>query len=146
MTGTREFSLVLDYRHGLGSLEPYFTALSEGRALASCCPECGRCWLPPRPRCPEDGAPTVARELDGTGTVRAETETTSRLPFTDEAVEARFVLVALDGATGLTFGRMRDPAEEIGPGARVRLAGGGADAPHPAQALHFNGIADKDPA
>ena len=129
MNGARDLSLTLDYRHGLGELAPYFAALSQGHALAAACPECSRCWFPPRPRCPEDGAATVLRQLPGTGTVRADTMTTTRLPFTDQAAPQHFVLVAIDGATNLTFGRMRDAATQVAPDQRVRLIADPGQAP-----------------
>jgi len=140
MTDPLDLSLELDYRHGLGDFAPYFRALLQGRLIAAECPKCARSWCPPRPRCCEDGTVTEPKQLAGTGTVHAETLTTARLPFTETEGPVRFALVALDGVSGLTLGRMCDPEADVAPGMRVQLAPLETEPVHPAQALIFEPI------
>ena len=130
-------SLTLSYDHGSGDLTAYFDALLEGRALGARCPACARIWLPPRLRCPDDGAATEPFELPGSGRITARTRTRTALPFTDEVLDYAFVLVAMDGADNLMFGRMLDHQADIAVGTQVRLSGCDGDLAHPAQAAVF---------
>ena len=116
-------NLSLIYQHGTGQLSDYLTALRAGRARASRCPKCGEVRLPPRFVCPEDGEATEAIDLPGTGRVAAATHTVSMLPFAEQAAPHVFVLVAMDGANNLMFGRMHQPEDTTDVGDRVRLAG-----------------------
>ena len=138
MSDTRpSLALKLVYRHGLGDLTYYFEALGEGRAIGARCPDCGRVWCPPRRWCPEHDKETEPVELSGAGTVAAVTETTTALPFTEDVEAHRFVLVTLDGADNLIFGRMSADSAVVDVGSRVRLRAPRDPLPHPAQAVIF---------
>ena len=130
-------SLAHSYDHGSGDLKAYFAALLEGRALGARCPACARVWLPPRLRCPDDGAATEPIEVPGGGRIVALTQTRTALPFTDEVLDHAFVLVAMDGADNLMFGRMVDDQPDVAVGTQVRLNGGNGGLAHPAQAAIF---------
>ncbi len=118
--------LELDYSYALGDLKPYFDALSEGRALASRCPECGRVSFPPRLECELDRRESTWHELTGLGTVQrvtvGRTETLAQ--------------IAMDGAHNLFLGRLN--SADIKKHDRVRLAAlKSKDIAHPAQCAVF---------
>ncbi|MGI9383641.1 MAG: Zn-ribbon domain-containing OB-fold protein [Methyloligellaceae bacterium] len=135
-------TLTLDYQHGLGDLASYFETLADGRAVGTRCPDCGRVWCPPRSRCPEHLSATEPIELSGVGTVVAVTVTIVALPFAQDAKTHSFVLVALDGADNMAFGRISDDAATVEAGSRVRLTAPREAVPHPAQAAVFTTVVD----
>ncbi len=136
-------NLSLDYQHGSGLLTDYFSALQTGRARASRCLKCGDVRIPPRFVCPGDGESTEAIELAGTGSVAAATNTDSMLPFAEQASSHVFVLVAMDGADNLMFGRMSQPEDVTDVGDRVCLAGAQGTTAHPAEASVFKKLDEK---
>ena len=85
-----------NYAYSLGDLKPYFDALRIGRALASCCPECGRVSFPPRLVCHIDQAPSTWQELTGCGSIQV----------LSAGREATFAQIAMDGADNLCLGRL----------------------------------------
>jgi len=130
-------SMHLEYDHGLGELTAYFDALREGKALGSRCPSCGKVSVPPRFSCADDGAATEPHPLKGVGRIAGITHTRSTLPFADAAGDHAFVLIAMDCADNLMFGRMAVGHDDVEVGAMVRLAGCEGESPHPAQAAVF---------
>ena len=133
--GIQELAFRFSYAHGAGELQPYFAALTTGRAMARKCPACGRVWFPPHAACPEDGAGCEWTELPGGGVIVSATRTRTRLPLADAEADHVFVLVAMDGAANAAFGRLVPDGPDDLVGRRVRLAT--ADAPLPAQRLVF---------
>ena len=129
--------LPLSYSHAPGDLSDYYDALAAGRARASRCPKCGDVRMPPRLTCTRDGAETEQTALSGRGTVKAATFGSALPPFGAEAEPRTFVLVAMDGADNLMFGRMDIAVEDIAPGTEVRLAGGAGAEKHPGEAAIF---------
>lgn len=109
------------YTHPLGARGPYFDGLRQGRAVASRCAECGRCFFPPRYCC---GSELRWEELPGSGTVVVATN--------------GFALIAMDGADNLALGVLREPASR---GWRVCIAVAPGPAAHPAQAVFFQVVA-----
>lgn len=119
----------LDYSYSLGQLKPYFDALQTGRALASCCPECGRVNFPPKLNCEFDQSKSTWLMLTGVGTIRqvsvGRTET--------------FALIQMDGASNLCLGRL--DGKDFRCGDRVRLEiNQHTQVDHPAQYAVFRRI------
>ncbi len=139
---TIRLDLHLGYDHGPGALSDYFQALAEGRALAGRCGTCGRTWVPPHVRCPEDGGTCQPVDLDGHGVVVSETRTRTRLPFTDTDADVIFVLVAMAGADNAAFGRLENFSGANATGDRVRLVAVADPLGHPAQGAVFNPAED----
>lgn len=135
--GSQPLHLTLHYQHGLGGLAPYFTGLSQGRAVASRCKACGRAWCPPHLCCPADGSEVDWVELQGTGSVISLTETATELPLGSATATYLFGLVRLDGAENAMFARLDLPEAERRPTARVRLVKALGEWPHPAQSAVF---------
>lgn len=129
-------TLTLRYAHSMGELEPYFRGLEEGRAVASRCPTCARTWFPPRLACAEHG-PTNWVGLSGHGRIVNLSIAESPLPFGTASARHAFLMVALDGAENVAFGRFGGEPEAARPGLRVRLARAPGIWPHPAQAAWF---------
>ncbi len=134
---TTSISMALEYDHASGDLTPYFDALGAARALGGRCPSCGRIWVPPRLRCPDDATATEPLEMPGVGRIAAVTQTHTALPFSAESTDHTFVLVAIRGADNLMFGRMVNGESDIEIGAAVCLTGGDDGNAHPAQAAVF---------
>ena len=125
-----DLKLELDYSYALGGLKPYFDALSEGRALASKCPECGTISFPPRLICANDQTETQWMELDGTGVI---VESTSGQDANGEDV--CFALIQMDGADNRCLGRLVGGDSDVGD--RVRLQAATSNGVHPAQNAVF---------
>ncbi len=62
-----DFPRTLTHRHTYGKLSPFFKALTDGKLLATRCPnpECAenKLWLPPRADCPDCNQPMVWEEI-----------------------------------------------------------------------------------
>ena len=158
---TIPLTLTLRYAHPLGELAPYFQGLDAGRAIATRCPTCARTWFPPRLSCPEHGAATVWTDLSGKGRIVSVSISfrsrkpgyagkgrivsvsiaDSTLPFGAETARRAFLMVALDGAENLAFGRFAGAPDAARAGLKVRLARAPGTWPHPAQAAWF--VADE---
>ena len=138
---TIPLTLTLRYAHPLGELAPYFQGLDAGRAIATRCPTCARTWFPPRLSCPEHGAATVWTDLSGKGRIVSVSIADSTLPFGAETARRAFLMVALDGAENLAFGRFAGAPDAARAGLKVRLARAPGTWPHPAQAAWF--VADE---
>lgn len=134
---TIPLTLTLRYAHPLGELAPYFHGLEEGRAVASRCPTCGCTWFPPRHSCPEHGSATTWTDLSGKGRIVSVSIADSTLPFGTDSARRTFLMVALDGAENLAFGRFAGDPTAARAGLRVRLARAPGTWPHPAQAAWF---------
>lgn len=81
--------LNLDYTVPVGDLNPYFEALSEGKALASACANCGNVAFPARAQCGSCRETNMKwKPLDGTAKILFRTDTSN----------AGFALVAFEGA------------------------------------------------
>ena len=113
--------LNLQYDHSFGELSPYFEGLSNGRAMARRCKDCGRVWFPPHTLCPEDSGFCDWLELEGNGLVISVTATCSLLPFTKNYTNNIFLMVAMAGATNAAFGKLLPTGEPAAPGDRVHL-------------------------
>lgn len=137
---TVRLDLALGYNHGSGALTDYFRALADGRAVASCCENCGRTWFPPHARCPKDGGMCKTTELDGSGVVVAATRTRTRLPFTDSDADVTFVLVAMAGADNAAFGRLENFDGADATEMQVQLVAVDHPVGHPAQAIVFHPV------
>lgn len=105
------------YQHPLGARAPYFEGLSQGRAIASRCGECGRVSFAPARCCTPD---FQWHKLRGTGRVVAATDD--------------FALIAMDGADNLTLGVLQGSTAT---GQRVRLALAPGPVEHPSRAVFF---------
>lgn len=131
----------LRHNHPLGELAPYFHGLQAGRAIASRCPACARTGFPPRLQCPDHPGPTDWVELPGSGRIVAVTLTESPLPFGSASAPRAFVLVALDGAENLAFGRLAEVpeagADTVLEGRRVWISRAAGTWPHPSQAACY---------
>lgn len=138
---TIPLTITLRYAHPLGELAPYFQGLDAGRAIATRCPTCARTWFPPRLSCPEHGAATVWTDLSGKGRIVSVSIADSTLPFGAETARRAFLMVALDGAENLAFGRFAGAPDAARAGLKVRLARAPGTWPHPAQAAWF--VADE---
>lgn len=138
---TIPLTLTLRYAHPLGELAPYFHGLEDGRAVASRCPTCSRTWFPPRLSCPEHGSATTWTDLSGKGRILSASIADSTLPFGTDTARRAFLMVALDGAENLAFGRFAGDPTAARAGLRVRLARAPGTWPHPAQAAWF--VADE---
>lgn len=134
---TVPLTLTLRYAHPLGELAPYFQGLNTGRAIATRCPTCARTWFPPRLSCPEHGTATVWADLSGHGRIVGVSIADSTLPFGAETARRAFLMVALDGAENLAFGRFAGDPAAARVGLKVRLARAPGTWPHPAQAAWF---------
>ncbi len=120
----------LDYSYSVGSLKPYFDALTDGRALASRCSECGFVSFPPRLVCHLDHQETDWIQLNGIGQVTQITQST-----VSENDLVYFALIKMEGAMNLTLGRLF--CDEIQKGARVQLIATDSEVQHPAQSAYF---------
>lgn len=130
-------NLSLDYRHGLGALQPYFDALKAGIALATHCPGCGNAWYPPRLSCCSLNLAKRWVELAGTGTIAAVTTGDGVAPFTEIHLGNYLALVSLDGASNSALGWLTGFDAAPHPGTRVRLIGIAEPVAHPVQAVRF---------
>ena len=129
--------VALRYDHALGALAPYFEGLLAGRAVASTCTGCERTWFPPRPGCCSRSGPVNWTTLAGTGRVVAGTSGGGTLPFGGGPAGEGLALIALDGADNLALGWVDGFGGAPPEGARVRLATGDTNPPHPAQAARY---------
>ena len=135
--------LLMQLRHHvpLGELAPYFHGLQAGRAIASRCPVCTRTGFPPRLQCPDHPGPTGWVELPGSGRIVAVTLTDGPLPFSSASAPRAFVLVALDGAENLAFGRLAEVPDATDgtalEGRRVWISRAAGSWPHPSQAACY---------
>ncbi len=131
----------LRHNHPLGELAPYFHGLQAGRAIASRCPACARTWFPPRLQCPDHRSPIDWVELPGSGRIVSVTLTEGSLPFGSESAACAFVLVALDGAENLAFGRLAAVPDATNgsalEGRRVWISRAAGSWPHPSQAACY---------
>ena len=109
-----KLSLTLDYTLPEGTLAPYFDALRAGRALASCCKDCGRACFPARVRCGACGADGLAWvELTGR----------ARVVLRTDAAAASFAIVRFDGADGATLVGLSNPGHRTETGKLVAPKG-----------------------
>ena len=120
----------LDYSYSVGELKPYFDALSEGRALASQCLECGYVSYPPRLICHKDHEQTQWLALNGTGQIIEITKSKD-----SKNRPAYFALIKMDGADNFTLGRLF--CDGIVKGDYVRIAAANEEVNHPAQSARF---------
>lgn len=127
----------LRHNHPLGELAPYFHGLQVGRAIASRCPACARTWFPPRLQCPDHTGPIDWVELPGSGGIVSVTVTDSVLPFGHDSAGRAFVLVALDGAENLAFGRLAELPDAVVDGRPVWISRAAGHWPHPSQAACY---------
>lgn len=131
----------LRHNHPLGELAPYFFGLQAGRAIASRCPACARTWFPPRLQCPDHAGPIDWLELPGSGRIDSATLTEGELPFGSTSARRAFLLVALDGAENLAFGRLAvvpdAGSDAVLEGRRVWISRAVGTWPHPSQAACY---------
>ena len=118
---TLKIKMDLQYDHSFGELSPYFEGLSNGRAMARRCKDCGRVWFPPHTLCPEDGGFCDWLELEGNGLVTSVTETRSLMPFAQTYADNIFLMVAMAGADNAVFGKLCSSGGVAVCGTPVRL-------------------------
>ena len=124
-------SVELNYSYSMGELKPYFDALSESRALASTCPQCGKTDFPPRLICDKDQTSTKWTEIEGTGRIIEFTEGKDA-----HGEKVCFALIRMESASNLCLGRLVGEDFEVGD--LVRIQTQDSDSPHPAQKLAFS--------
>lgn len=129
--------LQLTYRHGLGDAAPFFDALGRGKLLASRCPQCGDCRVPPRPICPIDHIATELVELSGEGRLLRVTPGPASSLLGETESEPVFGEIAVDGASNRLVARIDADASKLRAGCRVQLAESSHGPVHPIQALVF---------
>lgn len=118
-----DVSLPLRYRHGWGTLGPYFAGLQRGELLGARCPACRALWVPPRRACTCGPGALSWQAHPGQGTVQACTQARSQPP--GAAAELRtWVLVRFDGAQALALAQL-EAAPAAQPGQRVQVVGCG---------------------
>jgi len=125
------------YHHGFAALAPFFQALEEQRAVGTQCPQCGRCWYPPRVTCPNHRAQTGWCELAPHGTVTQITHGPGSIPLAGGAEELIWGLVQLDGCNNAILARLVDASSRVQRGTRVTLVGTGRRSSHPIQQAVF---------
>ena len=132
---TIPLTIAFEYTHSFGALAPYFTALTECRALGAMCAACSKVWFPPRMVCACGGA-TEWKQLSGSGVVEAVTWGPGAVPLSSVEGELTFALVRFDGAGNLALVRCDAPGG-IDVGARGRLARAPVRGSHPASSVVF---------
>jgi uncharacterized OB-fold protein len=134
-------SLTLTWQHGLGSLTAFFAGLERGVIIGSRCLGCGHSAVPPRDRCPHDGAAMQQVELPPVGVVfGVTTGPASRLLGSDGA-EHTFAQVQIHGCDNRILDRIDPAGGPVLPGSTVRLVQSCVRSIHPAQNLLF--VADQ---
>ncbi|MCG8435290.1 MAG: hypothetical protein MJA83_14795, partial [Gammaproteobacteria bacterium] len=132
MTETEPVTLPLrlefTYQHGLGEFSAYFERLEQGVALASHCPICERTYFPPRAICQAGHTGLENRELPGTGKIISITNGLETKAFGTTESHTTVVLVLIDGADTVSFGRLEKTQQTPRPGDKVQLIGAGGKA------------------
>lgn len=132
-----ELTQELTYRHSLGYMAPFFSALAEARIMGTTCVLCNRTYVPPRRRCPIDANEANWTDVSSSGVVVA-SSTIARRPRYAAAGGSELVLglVQLDGVeTAMVAEILHDGA--VSSGARVDAVFRSATE-HPAQQLAFS--------
>ena len=132
-----QLSMALTWQHGLGSLTAFFAGLERGVIIGSQCTGCRHTSVPPRGRCPHDGAAMQQVELPPVGVVfGVTTGPASRLLETDGDVHI-FAEVQIDGSDNRILARIDPAAGRVSTGSRVVLVQIRSRSTHPVQHLVF---------
>lgn len=132
-----DLDISLRYEHGLGELSPYFSALTQGEALATYCDKCERTWFAPRLVCVCGNRRMIWRPLGGGGVLRHLTSGRAVLPGTTITGEFMYGLIQLDGASNLCLGRVIVGNAVPQPNQPVRLVSAERNWMHPSQSADF---------